>query len=35
MREGELRVIGCQLFDGGVDEVLGWQRFGLVGARHG
>ena len=34
VREGELRVIGCQLFDSGVDEVLGWQRFGLVGARH-
>jgi hypothetical protein len=35
IREGEVRVVGCQLFDGGVDEVLWWQRFGLVGARHG
>jgi hypothetical protein len=28
-------VIGCELFDGSVDEVLWWQRFSLVGARHG
>ncbi len=35
VREGEVRVIGCELFDGGVDEVLWWQRFSLVGARHG
>ncbi len=35
VREGEVRVIGCELFDGSVDEVLWWQRFSLVGARHG
>ena len=35
VRKAEIRVIGCQLFDGGVDEVLWWQRFGLVGALHG
>ena len=35
VRKREIRVVGCQLFDGGVDEVLGWQRFGLVGALHG